>query len=185
MEQVTQLLQQWAAGDTAALEQLTPLVYPELRRLAQGYLRRERGDVTLQPTELVHEAYLRLMSSRPPNCESRTHFYGIAALLMRQVLVDHAREFRAVKRGGGVKPLALDEPDVLALEQADNLLALHEALNGLARLDDRKSRAIELRFFGGLTVEEIGSVLNVSPSTVVRELRLAEAWLRREMCAEE
>jgi len=179
--EITQLLADWSQGDQAALEQLTPLVYQELHKLAHAYLNRERAGHTLQPTALIHEAYLRLIDQNIEQWQSRTHFYGVAAHLMRQILVEHARNRSAGKRGGGAVNLALDEALDYSQDQAAELVALDDALIGLAAFDPRKCRVIELRYFGGLSVEETAQVLNVSVPTVVRDQRLAQAWLHREL----
>jgi RNA polymerase sigma-70 factor, ECF subfamily len=179
--QVTRLLIDWKNGDPRAVEQLTPIVYAELRRLAQHYLRDEHAGNTLQPTALVHEAYLRLVAQDMPDWECRSHFFGVAAHLMRQILVDHARQHRSDKRGAGVAPVSLDEVFVFAAEKGNDILALDEALNGLAKVDERKCRVIELRYFGGFSVEETARALNLSIATVGREQRMAEAWLHREL----
>jgi RNA polymerase sigma-70 factor, ECF subfamily len=177
--EVTGLLHEWARGRASALEALTPLVYAELRRLAESYMRRENPGDTLQPTALVHEAYLRLVDQSPPNWENRSHFYGVAARLMRQILVDHARYRHAGKRAGRKVPL--EEVVGLHQERSADLVALDAALNALEAIDPRKCRAIELRYFGGLSMEETAQALNVSPITVRRDLQAAEAWLYREM----
>ena len=177
---VTGLLLDWGKGDHSALERLTPIIYDDLLRLARSRLQREYGDCTLQPTALVHESYLRLADETKLQCESRAHFYAIAAGVMRRVLIDYARKRDAQKRGAGQKitlKTGLDFADGRSLDS----LALDDALRKLAEFDERKSRAIELKFFGGMTTEEIGAVLGVSVATVGRELRLAQAWLRREM----
>ena len=179
--EVTRLLLDWRNGDREALERLMPLVYGELRRLARHYLRGERKDHTLQGTALVHEAYVRLVGQPGPEWQSRAHFFGVAARLMRQILVDHARRHRAAKRGGGERPASLAESAVFTPERAADLVALDEALCALARLDPRKSRIIELRYFAGLRVEEIAEVEGVALATVRRQMRTAEAWLHREM----
>jgi RNA polymerase sigma factor (TIGR02999 family) len=178
---VTRLLLNWSNGDRAALDQLMPVVYRELHKIATGYLRGERPDHTLQPTALINEAYLRLTQQSFPEWEGRKHFYGVAARLMRQILVEHARSHGAVKRGGGVPKLSLD--DVLENSRGDAavLLALDEALTVLAAFDERKVRVIELRYFGGLSVEETADLLDLSVATVGREQRLAQAWLHREL----
>jgi RNA polymerase sigma-70 factor, ECF subfamily len=176
---VTQLLVEWARGNQQALERLTPLVYAELRRLAAAYLRNERPDHTLQPTALVHEAYLRLVDQQNPSWENRSHFFGVAAHLMRQVLVDHARRRQAGKRAG--RNVSLEETLSFAQEPGTHLVALDDALCALENLDARKCKAIELRYFGGLSMEEIAKTLDVSPVTVRRDLRMAEAWLHQEM----
>jgi RNA polymerase sigma factor (TIGR02999 family) len=177
---VTVLLQRWAAGDEAALSELTPVVYRHLRVLADGCLRRERPDHTLQPTALIHEAYLRLIDQNQ-NFENRSHFFGVAAHLMRMILVDYARAHRAQKRGGGAAKLPLDAVTLLSPERAVDLLALDEALERLAALDERKGKAIELRYFGGLSVEECAEVLDISVATLRRELRFSENWLLHEL----
>lgn len=178
---VTELLRAWGDGDDAALEQLTPLVEAELRRLARAYMRRERRDHTLQATALVNEAFLRLTDARRVRWQDRAHFLGISARLMRRVLVDHARARGYRKRGGGAQHVTLDEGLVLSPEPAVDVLALDRALEALAAVDVRKSRVIELRFFGGLSVEETAEVLHVSADTVKRDWRLAKLWLLREL----
>jgi len=178
---VTQLLVEWKQGNKAALDLLTPLVYDELRKLAAHYLRDERAAATLQPTALVNELYLRLVAQRLPDWESRAHFFGVAAHRMRQILVEHARRHRAQKRGGGAENVELNEMLSFSPERGAGLVALDDALNDLARFDERKARIIELRFFGGMSVEETAHALDVSVATVGREQRLAEAWLRREI----
>lgn len=180
-QNITQLLAHWRAGDEAALGQLMPVVYQELRRIADSYLRRERSDHTLQPTALIHEAYMRLIDQSLPQWQNRAHFYGVAAQLMRQILVEHARAQLTQKRGGGGHKVELDEALNYAPDKAAELLALDDALTALAAFDERKSRLIELRYFGGLTVEETALVLAVSTATVTREQRLAQAWLRQEL----
>lgn len=178
---VTALLARWRAGDGGALESLIPLVYDELRSLAEHYLRRERPNHTLQSTALVHEAYVRLTAGDPPTLQNRSHFFGVAARLMRQVLVDHARAQQAEKRGGSVCTLALDE--ALHVAERDNVgvLLLDDALKELARLDERQSRIVELRFFTGLSIEETSELMGISPATVSREWTSARAWLHREL----
>ncbi|HKG22909.1 MAG TPA: sigma-70 family RNA polymerase sigma factor [Blastocatellia bacterium] len=179
-DDVTRLLLDWSRGDRAALDQLMPVVYDELRKIAQSYLKGERPAHTLQPTALIHEAYVRLIAQNIPAWQSRAHFYGIAAQLMRQILVDHARGYNAAKRGGGQK-LSLDDATIFSEERASDLVALDDALAALAALDQRKCRVIELRYFGGMSVEETAEALGVSVATVGRELRLAQAWLHREV----
>lgn len=181
--QTTQLLIRLEEGDESALEQLLPLVYAELRRLAGGLLRHERAGHTLQATALVHEAYLRLAGSGPVSAKSRAHFLGVAARVMRQVLVDHARARRAEKRGGGEIAVPLDEGLAKADEKSQALLALDDALKDLATLDKRKADVIEMRYFGGLSGEEISEALGISLSTVTRDLRMAESWLAQHMGA--
>ena len=178
---VTELLLNWRQGDQDAREQLIPLVYAELRRVARRYLRQERPDHTLQSGALVHEAYLRLLHEKTPQWENRAHFFGFAAQLMRHILVDHARSRNAAKRGAGVPRLALDEQIALPQSRNLDLLALDDALNRLAELDPQQSKLIELRFFGGLSIEETAVILNISPATVKREWTTARAWLQREM----
>jgi RNA polymerase sigma-70 factor, ECF subfamily len=177
--EVTQLLAEWANGSQQALEQLTPLIYGELRQLAAAYLRKERPDHTLQPTALVHEAYLRLVDQRDPSWQNRSHFYGVAAHLMRQILVDHARRRHAAKREA--HKVSLEEAVSFAVEQGADLVALDDSLSALEKLDARKCRAVELRYFGGLSMEEIAQSLGVSANTVRRDLRMAESWLYHEM----
>jgi RNA polymerase sigma factor (TIGR02999 family) len=177
--EVTLLLTKWAKGNQEALEELTPLVYRELRQLAASYLRKERLDHTLQPTALVHEAYLRLVDQTSPNWQNRSHFYGVAARLMRQILVDHARRKHAGKRAGRKVPL--DQAISFHKDCSRDLVALDSGLTALEKIDPRKCRAVELRYFGGLSTEEIAQALEVSPNTVLRDLRMAEAWLHQEM----
>lgn len=176
---VTQLLARWAGGDQQALADLTPLVYRELRQLAAGYLRKERDANTLQPTALVHEAYLRLVDQSNPAWENRSHFFGVAARLMRQILVDQARRRHAGKRAGFNVPL--EQAVSFGQSQSTQLLALDNGLKALEKFDARKCQAIELRYFGGLSMEEIAGALQVSEITVRRDLRMAEAWLHKEM----
>jgi RNA polymerase sigma factor (TIGR02999 family) len=178
--EVTKLLARWSQGDDSALKQLTPIIYDDLLRLARGRLRREFGEATLDPTGLVHEAYLRLANQTELHAENRIHFYAIAANTMRRVLIEYARKRNAQKRGGRVR-ITLQTGMDLANERAPDFVALDEALQRLAEIDARKSQAIELKFFGGLTVEEIGVHLGISVATVGRELRLGQAWIRRAM----
>ena len=178
---VTGLLQAWSQGDPEAAEKLVPLVYDELRRQAARRLRRERRDHTLRPTALVHEAYLRLVGQRQVIWKNRTQFFAVAARMMRRVLVDHARQHRAVKRAGSWCRITLDE-GIAASEPRDlDLVALEDALTDLTALDPDKARMVELRFFGGLSVEDAAEVLGVSPATVTREWRMVRAWLYRRM----
>jgi RNA polymerase sigma factor (TIGR02999 family) len=184
-EEFTRLLTAWGAGDRSALDHLMPAVYDELRKLARSQLRREQQGHTLQTTALVHEAFLRLVDARQVRWDSRGHFFGITARVMRQILVDHARTRDAAKRGGGVASVSLDDAlDVATQAVRGDLLALDEALCRLERLDQRQSRIVELRFFGGLTVEETAAVLDLSPPTVKREWALARAWLWRALSAD-
>src|SRR5712692_724161 len=179
-QQVTELLVAWSNGDQAALDQLTPLVYDELHRLAHHYMSRERSDHTLQTSALVNEAYLRLVDQNNLHWQNRAQFFGLAAQLMRHILVDHARTHARAKRGSGRK-VALEDFAVLNPERGAELIALDEALKKLAALHPRKGRIVELKFFGGLTVEEIAEVLKVSPVTVMRDWNTAKAWLYREL----
>jgi RNA polymerase sigma factor (TIGR02999 family) len=178
---VTQLLLDWGNGNKEALAELMPLVYDELRRLAGGYLRREPPAHTLQATALVHEAYLQLINQRNVRWQNRAHFFGIAVTLMRRILVEHARSYQAVKRGSAESQLSLDEAIGFSKQPEVDLLALDDALIGLAAMDPQKSRIVELRFFGGLTVEETAEVLGVAPITVHRAWRITKAWLRQEL----
>ena len=180
-QEVTELLAAWGAGDRAALEELIPLVYEELRRLAHLYMGRESPGNTLQTSALVNEAYLRLADWTNPRWQNRAHFFAICAQLMRQILVDYARRRRSRKRGGGARQVSLDEAMIVSVERAGDVVALDEALKRLAELDPRQSRIVELRFFGGLSIEETAEVLSVSPGTVMRDWTLAKAWLRREI----
>lgn len=177
--EVTLLLAKWAEGNQQALEELTPLVYRELRLLAASYLRKERQAHTLQPTALVHEAYLRLVDQSVPSFQNRSHFFGVAARLMRQILVDRARRRHASKRAG--QHVSLQEALTFHNEGSRDLLALDASLNALEKIDPRKCKAVELRYFGGLSMDEIAQTLALSAVTVRRDLRMAEAWLHREM----
>ena len=181
MADVTHLLKAWGAGDHEALDELMPVVYSELRMLARGYLSGERRDHTLQATALVNEAYLRLIEQNRVSWQSRAHFFGIAAQMMRRILVDHARKHRADKRGSGLAPVPLDEALDAAEQGNIDLTALDDALTTLAELDPRQARVVELRYFGGLSIEETAEVLKLSPATVKREWATARAWLRREL----
>ncbi|CAN5221124.1 sigma-70 family RNA polymerase sigma factor [soil metagenome] len=178
---VTQLLDRWSQGDQAALDELLPLVYDELHRLASSYLRRERADHTLQPTALVNEAYLRLIDQHQSHWQNRAQFFGVAAQLMRRILVDHARAHLARKRGGPQFAVSLNHADHFAEQPDVSLLDLHEALSELAAIDPQQSRIVELKFFGGLTIEETAEVTGLSHATIEREWKLARAWLRREL----
>lgn len=178
---VTQLLVNWGKGDKAALDELTPILYDELRRLADSYLRREREDHTLQPTALVHEAYVKLADQTKLEWQNRAHFFGIAAQVMRHILVDHSRKHNADKRGSGAPKVPIEEGLMVTQQRPSDIVALDDALNTLAKIDERKSKIIELRYFGGLTVEEMAEVLQISVATIGRELRMAQAWLHREM----
>jgi RNA polymerase sigma factor (TIGR02999 family) len=178
---VTQLLLAWRQGDQSAFEQLIPLVYQELRRLAHGQLRGERRNHTLQTSELVHETYLRLVDSSRVHWQNRAHFLAVAAQSMRRILVDAARSRQSLKRGGEHTQVELDEELVIAEAPNVDLVALDDALNALAAVDQRRSRVVELRFFGGLSVEETGEVLDVSPDTVMRDWKVARAWLFKQL----
>jgi len=180
-QDVTMLLKAWSEGDEAALKKLTPLVYAELRRLARHYMARERSSPTLETGAVLNEAFLRLVHWKTARWENRSHFYGLAAQMMRRVLVDHARSRGYHKRGGGIRPVSLDEAVVVSKERSPDIVALDEALDRLAAVDERKSKVVELRFFGGLSVEETAEVLKVSPFTVARDWTLAKAWLHREL----
>lgn len=177
---VTNLLVAWGQGDKAALERLTPLVYKELRRLAQWHMKRERVGHTLQATALVNEAYLRLVDINQVQWQDRAHFFAMAARQMRRILIDAARKHGNEKRGGDVQKVSLDE-GLLVPDRAEELVALDDALEALAKMDERRGQVVEMKFFGGLSVEEIAEVLNVSPDTVKRDWRLAKAWLGREL----
>lgn len=183
-QEVTQLLKAWSHGDQAALERLMPLVYEELRRVAKRYMGRERAGHTLQTTALVNEAYLRLIDASQVEWQSRAHFFAVSAQLMRRILVDYARSHNYVKRGGEAHHVSLDEAAVFSAEQAPDLVALDDALTELAAMDQRKSQVVELRFFGGLSVDETAEVLKVSPRTVMTDWSLAKAWLLREISNE-
>ena len=177
---ITQLLLDWSRGDQSALEALTPLVYNELRRLAASYMRRERPDHTLQSTALVHEAYVRLVDQRV-EWKSRSHFFGIAAQMMRRILVDHAKQHKSAKRGSGIRPVTLDEPLLVARQPSLDIVALDDALSALGAIEPQRAKIVELRFFGGLSNEEAAEVLQMSPATVQRQWAGARAWLYHEM----
>jgi RNA polymerase sigma factor (TIGR02999 family) len=179
--QVTELLVRWRDGDSAAVDQLIPLVYGELRRLARSQLRRQGPDQSLESGSLVHEAYLRLTGKNPPDWQNRAHFFGVAAHLMREILVDRVRRMRATKRGAGVRDLSLDEAIVLPHQKNVDLIRLDDALQQLARLDERQCRVVELRFFVGLSLEETSVAMGISEATVSRDWTTARQWLRHEM----
>jgi RNA polymerase sigma factor (TIGR02999 family) len=183
--EVTRLLQAWSDGNQEALDQLVPLVYEELHRLARHYMIHERPGHTLQTTELVNEAYVRLIDWKNVKWQNRAHFFGVAAQMMRRVLVDFARSRHYVKRGGGARRVSLAEAALVSAERGEDFIALDAALKSLATIDERKSRIVELRFFGGLSVEETAEVLKISPRTVMRDWSLAQAWLHRELSGEE
>jgi RNA polymerase sigma factor (TIGR02999 family) len=180
-ESITELLLKWSGGDPTALEQLMPLVYDELRRLATRYLRRERANHSLQPTALVNEAYLRLVDQQKVEWQSRAQFYGLAARVMRNILVDHARSRQAAKRGGEQFQVSFDGDHPGIVDTEIEFLAVHEALERLATFDAQKAEIVELRFFGGLSIEETAEVVGIGHATVERDWKLARAWLRREL----
>ena len=179
--EITGLLAQWGHGDQAALDRLIPLVYDELRRIASACMRDERPNHLLQTTALVNEAYLRLLGRHGASCETRTQFYAVTAQVMRRILVDYARGRDRAKRGHGAATLALDDVAVVSDDRAEELLAINTALDNLTALDPRKGRVFELRYFGGMSVEEVADTLKVSPVTVARDWRMAKIWLRREI----
>jgi RNA polymerase sigma factor (TIGR02999 family) len=180
-EEVSRLLRAWSEGDRAALDQLMPLVYDELRRMARNYMTRQKAGHTLQTTALIHEAYLRLADQKEVRWQSRAHFFAVAATAMRHILVDYARTDQAAKRGGKVHLVSLGEAAEVTAEKTAELVALNDALDGLAAFDPRKSQVVEMRYFGGLTLEETAEVLKVSPETVARDWRIARTWLLREL----
>ena len=182
--EVTQLLRAWSEGEQTALEKLMPVVYAELHRIAQRYIAYERPGHTLQATALVNEAYLRLVDSAQATWQDRAHFFAVCAQLMRRILVDWARSRQAIKRGGEVQRLELEEALVVVEAPGSDLVALDEALKALAAMDPRKSQVVELRFFGGLSVEETAAVLKISAETVMRDWKFAKSWLRRELSGE-
>lgn len=178
---VTELLIRWTDGETAALDELMPAVYAELKKTASGLMRRERDGHTLQPTALVHEAWLRMVHQNRVTFDHRKQFFGLAAQIMRRILVDYARGTKADKRGGGVEPVSLDAVTIAAEDKVFALLALDHALTALSRVDARQAHVIELRYFGGLTIDEVAAMLNVSSVTIARDQRAAEAWLNYAM----
>ena len=180
-QRVTQLLTDWSQGDDAALTELTPLVYEDLRRLAHHYMGGQRPDHTLQTTALVNEAYLRLADQTSPTWQSRAHFFAVAARAMRQILVNYAKSYRSQKRGGGALKVELDEAALVSPGQSKEIVDLHEALERLATLDSRKAEVVELKYFGGLNYDEIAEVLKISPVTVRRDWEFAKAWLYTEL----
>ena len=182
-EEITRLLAQVRDGDFAATNLLLPLVYAELRRIANGHLRRHAPGLTLQPTDLIHEAWLRIADAEQPEWQSRLHFFAFTAAVMRNILVDHARSRMAEKRGGGREALSLDQVVAYAPDQSEDLLALDDALTRLAEVDERKARILELRFFAGLGIEETAETMGLSIATVVRDTRFAQAWLRNDLGA--
>ncbi len=179
--QVTQLLIKWSDGDKAALDQLIPLVHSELRRIARRYMRRQSPEHTLETSALINEAYLRLVDQQSVEWKNRAHFFAASAQIMRNILIDHARKYRYAKRGAGAPKIELDEAAVIPEQRAAEFVALDDALSELATVDPRKSQIVELRFFGGLNIEETAEVMKISPATVQREWRAARAWLQRAM----
>lgn len=179
--EITELLAEWSGGNQAALDELYPLVYDELHRLARRYMSRERKGHTLQTTALINEAYVRLVDQRNVQWANRSHFFAISAQIMRRILIDHARRHAYAKRGGGAQQVSLDETAAVALDDLSEFLRLDEALKSLAELDPRRSRVVELRYFGGLNNEEIAGVLNISENTVIRDWNMARAWLYRQL----
>lgn len=182
-ENLTELLRDWRHGDRAALDRLTPIVYEEIRRMAHRYMQRERHGHTLQTTALINEAYIRLLGQQQVDWNSRTHFFAVVAQVMRHVLIDHARSRHYLKRGGEAQHVPLDEARPMSSERASELVALDEALSSLAQLDQRKARVVELRYFGGFSLEETAEVLDVSVMTVRRDWNTAKAWLYRQIAA--
>ena len=182
--EVTALLVAWSEGDRGALDRLAPLVYAELHRLAKSYMRKERAGQTLQTTALIHEAYVRLIDAQEIKWENRAHFFGVAARIMRQILVATAREHSAQKRGGRAQQVSLDEGLIVSQRYDEDLISIDEALSALAEFDERKAKVVEMRFFGGLTEQEIATALSVSPETVRRDWRIARSWLRRRISGE-
>ena len=180
-EEITQLLLKWSKGDDAALDHLIPLVYPELRKLARRYMGRQDPAHTLQTSALINEAYLRLVDQQAVEWQDRAHFFAAAAQMMRHILIDHARSHRYAKRGAGAQHIPLDDVTVVSQERAAELIALNDALTRLAKIDQRKGQIVELRFFGGLTVEETAEVMKLAPITIKREWRSAKAWLHSEI----
>jgi RNA polymerase sigma factor (TIGR02999 family) len=183
-QEITQWLAAWSSGDPVAAEKLMPLVYSELHRIAKRYMERENPDHTLQTTALIHEAYLRLADQSEAHWQNRAHFFGFAAHVMRHILVDYARARHSLKKGGGVRHVELEEAAVVSAEPTAELVALDDALSALESIDKRKSQVVELRYFGGLSVDEIAEVLKVSPVTVMRDWSMAKAWLYRALDGE-
>lgn len=181
VENLTELLGEWRAGDKAALDRLMPLVYDELRRIAHRYVQHERSGHTLQTSALVNEAYLRFAGQRKVDWQNRSHFFAVTAQVMRHILIDHARRRRYAKHGGEVRQVPIEDAAAMSLQRASELIALEEALDELAKFDQRKSRVVELRYFGGLSLEETAEVLDISLMTVRRDWRAAKAWLYRRM----
>ena len=180
-EQITSLLVEWGNGNQKALENLMPLVYDELRRIARRFMRRQSAGHTFQTTELIHEAYLKLARGEDQNWQNRAHFFGVAARAMRHILVDYARQRSSQKRGGWQEKITLDETAAVSFQRSDDLVMLDDAMRQLAALDERKAQVVELKYFGGLTNEEIAEVLKISPETVKRDWRFSRTWLLREL----
>jgi len=183
--QITLLLTDWSKGDKFALEQLMPLVYEELRRIARGYMRRQPSGHTFQTTELIHEAYLKIARQEEQNWQNRAHFFGVAAQAMRHILVDYARSKQSGKRGGSAQKITLEENLIVSAQRPEQIVRLDDALKQLAVLDERKSRVVEMKFFGGLNIEEIAEVLKISSETVKRDWRFSRNWLLRELSSAE
>jgi RNA polymerase sigma-70 factor (ECF subfamily) len=179
--EITLLLAEWSGGNQAALDKLYPLVYDELRRMAHRFMRRERKGHTLQTTALINEAYLRLVEQKNVHWANRSHFFGISAQIMRRILVDHARQYAYLKRGGGVQQVSLDEAALVTKDRARELLLLNDALDNLAKLDPRRSQVVELRYFGGLSNDEIAELLKISANTVTRDWNMARAWIYQQL----
>jgi RNA polymerase sigma-70 factor (ECF subfamily) len=179
--EITQLLAEWSNGNQTALDKLYPLVYDELHKMANRYMKRERKDHTLQTTALINEAYVRMVAQKNVHWENRAHFFAISAQIMRRILIDHARRHHYAKRGGGAQKVSLDETAVVASDPASDMLLLDEALNRLAEMDPRRGQVVELRYFGGLNNEEIADVLKISENTVTRDWNMARAWLYQEL----
>jgi RNA polymerase sigma-70 factor (ECF subfamily) len=179
--EITQLLAEWSNGNQTALDKLYPLVYDELHKMANRYMKRERKDHTLQTTALINEAYVRMVDQKNVHWENRAHFFAISAQIMRRILIDHARRHHYAKRGGGALKVSLDETAIVAGDPASDMLLLDEALNRLAEMDPRRGRVVELRYFGGLNNEEIAGVLKISENTVTRDWNMARAWLYQEL----
>jgi len=179
--EITQLLAEWSNGNQTALDKLYPLVYDELHRMANRYMKRERKDHTLQTTALINEAYVRLVEQKDVHWENRAHFFAISAQIMRRILIDHARRQAYAKRGGGAQKVSLDETAIVASGPASSILLLDEALNRLTQMDPRRGQVVELRYFGGLNNEEIAGVLKISENTVTRDWNMARAWLYQEL----
>ena len=179
--EITQLLAEWSGGNQAALDKLYPLVYDELRRMAHRFMKRERKGHTLQTTALINEAYLRLVEQKNVHWANRSHFFGISAQIMRRILVDHARQYAYLKRGGGAQQVSLDEAALVSKDRARELLLLNDALDKLAKLDPRRSQVVELRYFGGLSNDEIAELLKISANTVTRDWNMARAWIYQQL----